>query len=290
MTWMELLNGWGAAFIGGFFGSAGGAWGAQRIAERVAVRKESLLELRNINAAIQLAFSTCNTALAYRQQFSKGIWEKLKQDKDDVEVVKSFRLHEGDSIHVSMDLRMFPIPSPPIGALKDLVLSKIDVLGRTVSAVSKLEQALVGMAEASEQRNDFIKSNDHGTGINGFKYLGIKNNGGPLDERYCTWVSCLDAYAADVAFFSKIICHDLQKQGGMVRDRLVILNGKKATGIPKVNAVDFSAEGVRKYLPPDSNYERWTRGFRDTKVDSPLRLLNWWHPSFWRKKPGFQSK
>ncbi|WP_208908825.1 hypothetical protein [Paracidovorax avenae] len=138
MTWMELLNGWGAAFIGGFFGSAGGAWGAQRIAERASIRKESLLELRNINAAIQLAFSICNTALAYRQQFSKGLWEKLQQDKDDVQVLKLMRLHDGDIIHISMDLRMFPIPSPPIGALKELVLSKIEVMGRPVSAVSEL--------------------------------------------------------------------------------------------------------------------------------------------------------
>ncbi|WP_208908827.1 hypothetical protein [Paracidovorax avenae] len=119
------------------------------------------------------------------------------------------------------------------------------------------------MSEANGQRNEFIKSKDGGTGINGFKYLGIKKNDGPLDERYCTWVSCLDTYAADIAFFSQIICHDLQMQGSMVRDRLVRLNGKKTTGIPRVNAVDFSAEGVKKYFPPESDYERWTRGFRE---------------------------
>lgn len=286
MVWTDILNAWGAAVIGGFFGSAGGAWGAQRIAEKSAKRKDAIAELRNVNAALQLAFSICNTALAYRKQFSKPLMEKIKQDREDFEVVRTIKLRQGDEFYLQMDLRKFQPPVIPINSLRDIVYSKISAVGKMLSATAEIESAHSGLIEANRQRDAFIDQATGG-GTDPFVYLGFRNNGGILDERYYTWVCGLDQYASDIAFFSLVACRDLETYGDIVRKKLVALHGGRDEGIPRVSAIDFSGAEASGLLPAEKDYEKWTRGFTDVAipvVDSSKRHLWWGLPGLRQKR------
>lgn len=64
------------SFIGALAGAAGGAWAAQRIADKVKVRDQLLDEVRSCNIAIELAHGICSTFLNLKEQHV----ERLQED------------------------------------------------------------------------------------------------------------------------------------------------------------------------------------------------------------------
>ena len=61
------------AALGALAGAAGGAYAAQRIAERAKVREQLLQEARNSNAAIDLAHQICSTYLGLKEQHVRAL-------------------------------------------------------------------------------------------------------------------------------------------------------------------------------------------------------------------------
>lgn len=265
MELIDLFAALGTALVGGFVGAAGGAWGAQRIAEKEVSRKELMAELRNTNAAIQLAFSVCNVALAYRSQFSKGLAENLQEKRLDIEICRKIRLHEGDQLYIELDLRKFPIPTVPVDALKEILFSKVSVVGRELAALNEIESARNTLREADRVRNEFVdkRSNgEHASVKDVFSYLGLKRSDGVTDETYYTAVASIDSCAKDLIFFGHLLCEDLTRHGEALRKKLVKWNSGKDSGIQRVSAADFSGPQAAGLMPTAEEYAIWTHAFK----------------------------
>ena len=58
----------------------GGAWAAQRIAERAKSKDEILKEIRATNASIILAFWICNTLILAKRQVVQPMKTRFEQD------------------------------------------------------------------------------------------------------------------------------------------------------------------------------------------------------------------
>src|SRR5271166_3728954 len=68
------------SIAGAFAGALGGAWAAQRIAERVKSKDELIKEFRATNASILLAFGICNTLIVAKRQVTLPMKSRFDQD------------------------------------------------------------------------------------------------------------------------------------------------------------------------------------------------------------------
>jgi hypothetical protein len=264
--WSVITNSWGIAFIGGLVGAAGGALGAQAIAEQTAARRERLAQFRNINALIQLSFSACNSAIVFRKQFSKNLFEELAQQRSDIEITLRTQLQDGDKPYLQMNLLKFPAPILPIEMIREILFSKVAIVGRELSAMNEIASALHGLTDALRRREEFIDEIAGGK-VNqtdaAMRYLGIsKPDGRPGDNTYFSTVESIESYAKDLAFFSHLLCNDLIEHGLMIHKLLAKrrwLPSRK--DVPAVSKIDFSAAARSGLLPSEIDYESWLKGF-----------------------------
>lgn len=263
------------ALLGGVVGSFGGALGAQRIVERTAQRKDLLMELRNTNALIQLCFSACNSALQFRSQFSRDLLNELKADQEAFRYMLkgNIKLHPGDELYLHLNFQRFPPPVIPIGAIQEILHSRVSVVGRTLAAASELMSAAERLTNTVLERDAILeKFVDESIPKAEAKwvYLGIRPaKDGVTDQRYPDIVESIDFYASHIAFFSHILCGDLMEHAGKVRGEL-LKNFKRLRGIPEVSRVSFEGPLKLGLLPPDSDFEKWLRGFQIVGRSSEL--------------------
>ena len=113
---LRLLN--SVFFIsvtGAFAGALGGAWAAQRIAERARSKDELLKELRATNASILLSFGICNTLIITKRQVTMPMKSRFDQDLVKIdEVVRNWqRIGPPTTLDVVADYRaLSPIDLP----------------------------------------------------------------------------------------------------------------------------------------------------------------------------------
>lgn len=162
-SWVaEVLNSaFSIALVGGFVGAAGGALGAQHIAERNRRREELLRELRNTNAATMASFSICNAALALKKQHVQPMHEQFTREREALEVFKA-RRRKGEipsnvEHRIAADLRTYPAPITAMETLKGLVFKEISAYGRPLALVSVLDQSLAGLSESIGKRDTWVQ-------------------------------------------------------------------------------------------------------------------------------------
>ncbi|MGA8690272.1 MAG: hypothetical protein WB662_10285, partial [Methyloceanibacter sp.] len=91
LTWDNVKTFLNSKFVssglGALAGAAGGAWAAQKIAERVKLRKRLLQEVRNSNAAIELAQGICSTYLNLKEQHVRRLKQAYDEQKAAVQAL-----------------------------------------------------------------------------------------------------------------------------------------------------------------------------------------------------------
>lgn len=279
-AWGLLNSTFAIAFIGGLTGAFGGALGAQHIAERSKRREELLKELRNTNAAIMVAFSICNGALALKKQHVQPMYEQFGKDKDALRAFKAQRAAaqgQGNApFRFVADMRTFPAPVVPIATLEQLVFEKISAYGRPLALVSVLNQSLVGLRDGIAKRDLFIHKIASGA-IPAEQvpqyYFGMPLPTGDINQEHPDLVEAIHSYVNDVGFFSALLCSDLVKHGETVRTAFTKKFGK---GAPEVSSADFSAPRAKGLLPSDDQYADWLKGFKEeaSKPDRRSRSLS----------------
>lgn len=267
--WQFLNSNIVIAFIGGFTGAIGGALGAQRIVERSRKREERLKELRYTNAAIMVAHTICNTALALKKQHVQPMREAFLKLKGDLETFKEKRnakqIAPDIEFHMQMDMRTYPAPILPIETLKHVVFQELSAVGRPLALVAVIEQSLIGLSSAIAKRDQLIQrfaSGEIPENNHAHYYFGLPLPGGSLNQEYPDLVEAIYSYTDDLAFFSYQLCNGLMKHGTKVRDALTKKPSKK---LPNVSEADFSGPLKSGLLPPDSQYGDWVNAF----VESP---------------------
>ena len=264
--WQLLNSNFAIAFVGGFAGAIGGALGAQRIVEDSRKREERLKELRYTNAAIMVAHSICNAALALKKQHIQPMREKFIQSKADVEEFSRKRaanlIAPNAAFPTHLDMRTFPAPVVPIDTLKHILFQEISAVGRPLALASVIEQSLIGLNGAIAKRDQLIQkfaSGDIPEKNHAQFYFGLPLQGGHLNQEYPDLVEAIYSYIDDLAFFSHQLCIDLMKHGAKVRD--VLLAKKSSRQVPHVSEVDFSAPLKTGLMPPESQYRDWVNAF-----------------------------
>lgn len=263
--WQFLNSNLAIAFIGGFAGAIGGALGAQRIVERSRKREERLKELRYTNAAIMVAHTICNAALALKKQHVQKMRESFLKAKADLMAFKTKRdagqIAEDVEFHVQMDMLTFPAPIVPIQTLKHIAFQELSAVGRPLALVAVIEQSLIGLISAIEKRDQLIKRfaiGDIPENVHANFYFGLPTRGGHVNQEFPDLVEAIYRYVDDLAFFSSLICIDLMKHGVKVREALVKTSPKQ---VPHVSEADFSGVVKSGLMPPDTQYKDWLNAF-----------------------------
>ena len=264
--WQFLNSNIIIAIVGGFAGAIGGALGAQRIVERSRKREERLKELRYTNAAIMVAHTICNAALALKKQHVQPMREEFLKLRADLEAFKAKRdakqIAPDVEFHLQMDMRTYPAPIVPIETLKHIVFQEISAVGRPLALVAVIEQSLIGLSGAIAKRDQLIQrfvSGEIPENKHAHFYFGLPLQGGHLNQEYPDLVEAIYSYVDDLAFFSYQLCSDLMKHGAKVREALIIKKPSKQ--VPHVSEADFSGPLKSGLLPPDSQYGDWVNAF-----------------------------
>jgi hypothetical protein len=274
IDWIEkaLNSSFSIALIGGLTGAFAGAWGAQRVAERSKRREDLLRELRNTNAATMTAFSTCNAALALKKQHVLPMYEQFHRDKQALQEFLRRRavgqVQTNAPFHFTADLRSFPALEVPIDTLKDLVFHRISAYGRPLALASVLDQSIIGLRSAIQQRDQTIQRIQDrvisSADLPNY-YFGLPLSGGDTNQQYPDLVEAIHSYVDDVAFFSSLLCIDLPAHGDQVHALFLKSVGK---GAPRVSKPDFAGPKASGLMPSDANYSDWLKAF--VHADKPI--------------------
>lgn len=263
--WHFLNSSIAIAFVGGFTGAIGGALGAQRIAESSRKREERLKQLRYTNAAIMVAHTICNAALALKKQHVQPMREGFQRSKADLEAFKANRdagqIAPGVEFHLQMDMRTYPAPIVPIDTLKHIVFQQLSAVGRPLALVAVIEQSLIGLRNAIAKRDQIIQRFETGeipANRHAQYYFGLPLQGGHINQEFPDLVEAIFSYVDDLAFFSYQLCSDLMKHGGKVREALT---KKPSKQLPHVSEADFSGPLKSDLMPPASQYSDWVNSF-----------------------------
>lgn len=264
--WQFLNSNIVIAFVGGFTGAIGGALGAQRIVERSRKREERLKELRYTNAAIMVAHTVCNAALALKKQHVQPMREEFAKSRADLEAFKAKRnakkIAPDVEFQLHMDMRTYPAPIVPIETLKHIVFQEISAVGRPLALVAVIEQSLIGLSAAIAKRDALIQrfaSGEIPEDKHPHYYFGLPLQGGHVNQEYPDLVEAIYSYVDDLAFFGYQLCADLMKHGTKVREALIAKKSSKQ--VPRVSEVDFSGPIKTGLIPPDSQYSDWVNAF-----------------------------
>lgn len=264
LDWIQVTRDLMIALVGGLVGAAGGAWGAQVIAESSAFRKERLAELRNVNALIQMACFSCNSALSYRKNHSTISLRKFLEARREIEKYLLDDEADQEQILREIDLNMFSVPIVPVKHMEEILYGKISAPGAAISIMQQIEHTYQRLVEASQEKMkmiDILVGGDVPEDLIPFIYFGLKQPNGNVDSRYYSMVGALDRYAKDLAFFTHLLCKNLVTHGKSLQFEI----GDNSTffhdRIPVLIEPDFSKAIDSDFLPKNSEYESWFSRF-----------------------------
>lgn len=282
MTWEAVKAFGNSAFttslVGALSGAFAGAVAAQHVANSSKLRDELTKEVRNINAAITLAFSVVNGGLAIKKQHVRTL--KAAYDDEvarhaDYSIKRAAGLIQGNTPYeLRADFRSLPIVSPPVAILQEVVFSRLSTTGRPLSLVASLAEAVESLNASIAKRNELIELFKEGQFPKGADlpslYLGLPYAEGHLNQEYGDTVKAIAQYTDDAIFFSHLLCHDLREYGLKVVER----NKGTLKGLPlRITEVDFKDAQENKLLPADKEYATWFTAFQSAPELKPRR---WW--------------
>lgn len=253
-----------SAFLSALAGAGLGVWGAQRLAERSARRRELLDALRQANALVVLAATISNQALSVKKQHVAPLSKTYFEEKDAAETTNEILLRgetpQGVTQFKAEMVHITPL-TVPVEALKSLTYSAQLMPGRALALVAMVEQSLTELAHAIRMRSEqieLLKGRQMPMELFVQNYFGLKRRDGNIDSLYHDSMVAITQYTDDVAFFGAELADEIQAHAVRVRKKLVKLTNEA----PKVSTVDFSGPRGSGLMPPRENYESWLSGFK----------------------------
>lgn len=254
----------GVALIGGFFGSAGGAWGAQYIAMRSLRHKDVQQDLKYLNAATLLAMQIANSALGLKNQHILPLCRDYDQQLSDYLSERPvLHLLESDIWQFDLNLENPPSFSPSIQSLENIIVSKIFATGREISAVSELTDSITRYKSAVDTRSEAIKRIEPLMQESAALalYFGTPQKNGITDATYKTSTEALGEYLDQIIFFSVTLSNDLSARAKRLVDTehsLFSCNKR-----PYIVSPDWQSVMENGLIPSVENFPRWTGQFKN---------------------------
>jgi hypothetical protein len=243
------------ALVTALAGAAAGALGAQWIVSRNESKRRLLEEIRATNAAIIVAFEIINTFCSLKSQHVRRLKETF--DAQERAFHEAFERNQrgqaaGEVFEVQFDFQILTFPRTPTDILQHLLVEKVSVAGRALSAFARLLSSLDGLSDALRGRNEFIaeiKAEQPHRNTIIARYFGLPT-GGREDLTYPSTVNAISLYTDDTIFFTHKLMEDLTQHGR----NLAAAFGKRA---PKVQQPDFAKAREQKLIPDDAQYADW---------------------------------
>ncbi len=247
------------ALLTAFSGAFAGACGAYWIVNRVEGGKQTLTEIRNVNAAIMLVASVFETHFVQKKQHFHELKTSYDQIKKAALEARSQAAADerlpGHLFTFSMDFRSFnPVPAP-FEHINALIFSQMSVSARVITLTTTLERTHNALNTLVEQRNafidDFKKNRDN---INHDErsalYFGFPNVAGHTDETYRDMIDGIYGLCDDCIAFSMLLADELTAYGKQLADRY----GRKAPVIWKMDISEAQGTGLLPDLTQYADY------------------------------------
>ena len=263
------------AAAGAFFG----AWGAQAVISRGQRFGALVAELNAVNTAVTLSFIICNAYLGLKKQHVQPMSKRfcdLKQEHEKfLEAAKEHREPKLLEFQFQADWQTLSPQRTPNEALERILLDKVSIGGRGLSASAYLFGAIDSLIQSITYRNTLIvdlqKSGPHHPKALLDIYLGLSDANGTIDERFSTSIDAISAYTDDCVFFAKVLGEDLREHGVRLRRRNRWKTWKR---LPKITRIDWSQAANDGLFPPDELYKDWLSGFKQDRSRRE-RLCSW---------------
>ncbi len=247
-----------------------GAWTAQRIAERNRSRDDILKEIRSTNAAISLAMSVCNTAMAIKRQQVATVKRDFDQAKanfvEHVRQRQTGQIQGNTPYRFTLPLMTLPTPKFAIDSLRGVVLDRITVLGRAIHLTLELAEFAPRLVACMEARNQLVEGIKKAGGVNSdeaaHRLFGLSLADGQHDLTFEHTLSGIVTITDDIVFFSHRLCKDLQKHGHWLVDKY-----RKRFGgsFPHIVDIDFSERIADGTIPPATQYADYMTKFMEAR-------------------------
>lgn len=275
-VWELVLRFFNSVFFTGLaaaaLGAFAGAYAAQRIATKGKYRDELLQEMRDINAAIMLAFAICNSLLGLKKQHTKRIKEQFDAQKATLLDFHAKRnaglVPKDEELHVACDLQTLSLEPLPIDILQQQVFDKLSVGGRALSLTTTLRQTLHGLSASLERRNKLIeayKANEIPFSVE--LYFGLPLKGGNVNMDYPSSIDAIYSQTNDGIFFSRMLCDDLVEHG-----RAVVKKFKEnfKRGALRISEPEWSKAEKAGLMPYPADYADWVTMFKKRDSDAAM--------------------
>lgn len=264
--WPEIKDFFNSVFFtaiaGSFAGALGGAYSAQRIAERAKFREQLLKEIRYTNAAITVAIGICNSLLSMKIQHVKSLKESFETRKTaflaHLGKRKSGKVNKDEEFHLTYDFQTLLPPLLPLDILQRHVFEELSLVGRALSLTTTLSQTVDNLSAALKKRNQLIESyKAANTAISPALYFGLPQNG-LINQDYSSAIDAIYSQTDDGIFFSQLLSKDLVEHGNLLVRQFKKYSKK---GVPIISTFDFSEEEKAGLMPNPDNYSDWFTKF-----------------------------
>jgi hypothetical protein len=175
--WPNLMSAWddfsanvqalaesnfGTAVVGSLAGAFGGAWAAQRIAERSKIREDLIKEIRNTNAAAGMIYGIANSYLGLKRQFVQRLKDHYEEQKERLELFqkakRSGTVPPQQQFDLDADLQSLKPVYSPLEPLHELLFTHISLSGAELFVVPLLFSSIQYATEAISDRNRLVES------------------------------------------------------------------------------------------------------------------------------------
>lgn len=263
-----LNSNFSSSAIGSFAGAVGGAYAAQRIADKVKMRETIERQIRNTNSAILAAGDALNHYISLKRQLGVPLMKHYRDAQalaaKHLSDIEAGIVPRGTKIRVPMELvTLEKLPDNFVDPIVSVIRDKLSVHGQLLMIAGALQRSNDQLATTIINRNALIEKIANGDIQAGFSaveiYLGLRNGAGHVNDVYLSHMNTFEKSLDDCIWFTNTISKLLQLHGVKMRNQnraslLKRLNIGRTD--PKVAAPKLRNEYL-DMLPPDESYAAW---------------------------------
>lgn len=263
--WAFLESNFITALAGSAAGAFGGAFAAQRIAERNASFEETLTYVRNSNSATTFAVGVANELTGLKRQFVVPLARDFTALVDRHEAHRVLAANAAmPPFHFNPDMKFIAAPATPINELGDILRATAGEDPVAWMIFQMLRSIIATLDNMLAQRNEVLEEMrtlppDRRLDAVAL-YLGIPRADGNTDGRHVEIMKELPRVVDDALGFSRVLAEHMAERATTVASQF----GKKA---PKVRPADFSRADALGVFPEMQEFRDELARVRGAKVD-----------------------
>jgi hypothetical protein len=273
--WTNLFGAdslFGEDALGNLLAAAFGAFAGGLAGSRSQSKRAVIAELNAVAAARALSFFVANTFLGLKRQHVRHMRRQFIQNKREFLSARRAAARGAPiRFEARLDLQTLSAPKVPTELLERSIFEKLTVRGRPLVTVVALINAIEGLRTLINDRNACIEEWRVRESIPGgwavpdvrkFElYFGVRNAaGGPVDERFLTFLRGIYKQTDDCIFFARMLELDLFEYAGALHRKN---RWKYRLGLAAPYATDWSIAVDQNLMPSDSQYQAWLSGFKN---------------------------